>query len=217
MLYFCIILDLHPGNIICQKVIQNRNDWFTFNITRKIHKAYNIFTNRNDEDLNKSDREEKNEVWRLVMIDAGLTTHLSLYNQRNFLDVFQAIVMNDGVKVGRLMIERSPSKSCIGANEFCEEMAAIVKEVHQGGLSLQNVSVGVLLQRLLVACYRHQVKLEAQFASLLLALGVLEGLGRRLDPNVDILRMASPYILRATLKEIRNTSQFKNSEIKSDD
>jgi predicted unusual protein kinase regulating ubiquinone biosynthesis (AarF/ABC1/UbiB family) len=33
----------------------------------------------------------------------------------------------------------------------------------------------------------------------LLAIGVVEGLGRRLDPDVDILKKAAPYILKAAV------------------
>ena len=56
-----------------------------------------------------------------------------------------------------------------------------------------------ILQSLLVACYKYQVKLESKFVSVLLAIGVVEGLGRRLDPDVDILKKAAPYILKAAV------------------
>ena len=39
------------------------------------------------------------------------------------------------------------------------------------------------------------VKLESNFVSVVVAIGVLEGLGRRLDPDVDLIGLATPYIL----------------------
>lgn len=52
-----------------------------------------------------------------------------------------------------------------------------------------------------VTCYcnvsfLHQVKLESNFASIVFAIMVLEGLGRSLDPNLDILEIARPLLLR---------------------
>lgn len=32
-------------------------------------------------------------------------------------------------------------------------------------------------------------------------LGIVEGLGRRLDPDVDILKRAAPFILKAAINE----------------
>lgn len=68
---------------------------------------------------------------------------------------------------------------------------------------LKNVSVGKLLQQVLVACYTHQVKLDPKFVSLVLALGIMEGLGQRLDPDVNILLKATPWVLQAVLVEYK--------------
>ena len=35
--------------------------------------------------------------------------------------------------------------------------------------------------------------------AVIIAMGVLEGLGRRLDPDIDVLLRAAPYVLRAAL------------------
>lgn len=48
-------------------------------------------------------------------------------------------------------------------------------------------------------CYTHQVKLEPKFVSVMVALGVVEGLGKRLDPEVDVLKRAAPYVFKAAL------------------
>jgi aarF domain-containing kinase len=67
------------------------------------------------------------------------------------------------------------------------------------GLSLGKIGIGYLLQKVLVLCYTHQVKLEPKFVSVMVALGVVEGLGKRLDPDVDVLKRAAPYVFKAAL------------------
>lgn len=137
----------------------------------------------------------------MAMIDAGLVAELGPEDRRNFIDLFKAVVRNDGRLVGRLMIERSRDHGagCLNPEAFEREMEAVVAAVHSSGLALGRIGVGALLQRVLIACYTHGVKLESKYASVIIGIGVLEGLGRQLDPDVDILMRAAPYVFKAAL------------------
>lgn len=42
-----------------------------------------------------------------------------------------------------------------------------------------------------------QVKLESRFASVVTAIAVLEGVGRSLDPDLNILQAALPVVAKA--------------------
>ena len=42
--------------------------------------------------------------------------------------------------------------------------------------------------------------IEPNFANLVLGIAVVEGLGRSLDPNADIIRVSIPILLRARMK-----------------
>ena len=137
--------------------------------------------------------------FELIFIDVGITVELKPADRRNFIDLFTAIVKRDARAVGRLMVERSRGKKCNDPVAFEKDLAAIVDDVHANGLSLGRIKVGELLQRVLVLCYIHGVKLESRFANLILAIGVLEGLGRRLDPDLDLISRAAPFILKSTV------------------
>jgi aarF domain-containing kinase len=144
-------------------------------------------------------RDKGNGELELSMIDAGIVAKLLPEDRKNFIELFDAVIKNDGKRVGRLMIERSRGKVCINEDGFMKELDDVVKEVHQSGLSLGRIGIGPLLQKVLVACYNHGVKIESRFAIVIIALGISEGLGRRLDPDVDILKCAVPYVLKASL------------------
>lgn len=134
---------------------------------------------------------------KLCLIDAGIVAELSPADRENFIALFKAVITNDGKNVGKLMIERSRGNisDVIDREGFENGMAAIVDEVFEHGLSLGRIGIGDLLQRVLVLCFNHHVKLESSFVSVVVAIGVLEGLGRRLDPDVDLIGLATPYIL----------------------
>ena len=46
---------------------------------------------------------------------------------------------------------------------------------------------------------RHQIQLEANFATIVLAMAMLEGLGRSLNPDLDLLEKARPVLLGSYL------------------
>lgn len=55
-----------------------------------------------------------------------------------------------------------------------------------------------MLGDVLQACRTHRVLLEARFAGTVAAVAVLEGLGRSLDPELDIIKAATPVVLKAS-------------------
>ena len=57
------------------------------------------------------------------------------------------------------------------------------------------MQVGELLSQVFSVLMKYHVKMESNFASVMLAIFVLEGLGRSLDPDLDILERARPVLL----------------------
>ena len=118
-------------------------------------------------------------------------------DRRNFLELFNAVLQNNGKEVGKLLIERSRTGQCRDYESFLSKTEALVNDVHESGLSLGKISVGKILTDILALCYIHEVKLESRFVSVVLALGIVEGIGRTLDPDIDILHEAGPYVFEA--------------------
>ncbi|XP_078199754.1 putative aarF domain-containing protein kinase 2 isoform X5 [Callithrix jacchus] len=65
-------------------------------------------------------------------------------------------------------------------------MAVVMGQLH----------VSSLLSSVFKLLMTHKVKLESNFASIVFAIMVLEGLGRSLDPKLDILEAARPFLLK---------------------
>ena len=175
--------DMHPGNILLRGLKPNKE-----NIQGK--------DGRNPDNI-KYGICDGNES--IVLLDAGISATLSTNDRQNFIDLFHCIVTNQGYKAGILMAERSKGglEGSIKPEEFANKMQELVESIHKIGLSLGKVSVAELLQRVLVLCYVHSVKLDASFVRVVLGMVVVEGFGRRLDPEVNLLAEALPYILSA--------------------
>ncbi|KAG0136984.1 ABC1 family-domain-containing protein [Tuber indicum] len=138
-----------------------------------------------------------NEGYRpqLIFIDTGLVTELNSVNRRNFLDLFRAIAEFDGYRVGHLMIERCRSPSAVIDNEiFTLKMQHLILAVKSRTLALGNIKIGDLLAQVLQMVRVHHVRMEGDFINVVLSILLLEGIGRSLDPNLDLLKSSLPML-----------------------
>ncbi|KAL2093880.1 hypothetical protein ACEWY4_011192 [Coilia grayii] len=133
---------------------------------------------------------------QLVLLDAGIVAQLSEGDLSNFRAVFTAVVLRQGERVAELILHHARANDCQDVALFKKEMAQLVDQALSGALSLGKIQVAELLSRVFGLLIHHKVKLESNFASIVFAIMVLEGLGRSLDPNLDILEIAKPLLLK---------------------
>ncbi|XP_028624281.1 uncharacterized aarF domain-containing protein kinase 2 isoform X1 [Grammomys surdaster] len=133
---------------------------------------------------------------RLVLLDAGIVAKLQASDLRNFRAVFQAVVMGQGHRVAELMLHHAQANECKDVERFKAEMATLVTQARKNIVTLEKLHVSSLLASVFKLLMTHKVKLESNFASIVVAIMVLEGLGRSLDPTLDILEAAKPFLLK---------------------
>lgn len=133
--------------------------------------------------------EEEGYQPELVFLDAGLISELSPKNLRNFLDLFAAIANFDGKLAGRLMVERCRSPELVTDKAgFERTMEHIVSSVKNNTFNLANLQIGDVLSEVLKSVRVYHVKMEPDFVDTVLSILILEGIGRRLDPDLDVRR-----------------------------
>nr|XP_005551002.2 uncharacterized aarF domain-containing protein kinase 2 isoform X2 [Macaca fascicularis] len=132
---------------------------------------------------------------RLVLLDAGIVAELQASDLRNFRAVFMAVVMGQGQRVAELILHHARASECRDVEGFKTEMATLVTQARKNTITLEKLHVSSLLSSVFKLLMTHKVKLESNFASIVFAIMVLEGLGRSLDPKLDILEAARPFLL----------------------
>lgn len=178
--------DLHAGNVLIQ----------TTTVERK-RSAWSSFWNAGPEQ--PAEMVTKRQI---VFIDAGIATSLSPNDQRNLVDLFRAVILNDGNKAGRLMVERAANERCSqipgGIDRFASGIGGLVSEFHERrkeGLTLGAVRIGSLLSRVLDLCREYGVEIDPSMSSIVISTLVLEGLGRSLAPELNLIDFAVPFVL----------------------
>mmetsp|Transcript_28351 Transcript_28351/g.35058 ORF Transcript_28351/g.35058 Transcript_28351/m.35058 type:complete len:588 (-) Transcript_28351:88-1851(-) len=177
--------DLHPGNVLVRKtsVVKSINWW------------ENIVKTDDEKGLNE-------EKYTIIFVDAGIVTKLKDKDQQNLKDLFKAVILNNGKEAGRLMVERARYERCSqmegGIEKFSQGIAEIVNEFHdrrKQGLTLGVVRIGSLLSSVLDLCRLYGVEIDPAMANVVMSTLVLEGLGRALEPDLNLLDIALPFVL----------------------
>jgi ubiquinone biosynthesis protein len=132
---------------------------------------------------------------RVVMIDLGMVTEIPPDMRRIWIDTFIALSQGDGATTARLFYGYAPT---VGASRYAdferdvsESVAALV------GKSLGDVEIGEAVGGMMNVLRRHRVQVDPTFTVVHIALVVAEGLGKQLDPDIDMLALAAPFLMRA--------------------
>ncbi|KZP25451.1 ABC1-domain-containing protein [Athelia psychrophila] len=147
----------------------------------------------------------------IVFIDAGLVTTLNATNRQNFLDLFRAVAEFDGYRTGQLMVARcrAPGRA-IETETFALKMQHLVLSVKRKTFSLGQIKISDILTEVLRAVRAHHVKMEGDFINTVLSILLLEGIGRQLDPRLDLFKSALP-ILRQLGREMSTQESMTSS------
>lgn len=205
--------DLHPGNIMIRFFKPSTKDFFQHlasQIFQTPEPADPIFSSDSKDIVNRLRAVHKDqEGWtaeldrlaaagyepELIFIDAGLVTTLDNENRRNFLDLFQAVAEFDGYKAGHLMVERCRTPDLvIDPETFALKMQHLVLSVKSKTFSLAAIKISDILTDVLKNIRQHHVKLEGDFVNTVISILLLEGIGRQLDPNMDLFKSALPIL-----------------------
>ncbi|KAJ5734226.1 hypothetical protein N7493_003012 [Penicillium malachiteum] len=132
---------------------------------------------------------------QLIFIDTGLVTELNDTNRRNFLDLFRAIAEFDGYRAGQLMVERCRTpEQVLDPETFALKMQHLVLSIKTRTFALGNIKIGDVLSEVLTMVRGHHVRFEGDFVNVVISCLLLEGIGRSLNPDLDLFKSALPIL-----------------------
>eukprot|EP01053_Blabericola_migrator_P013071 Blabericola_migrator_1__13070@NODE_883_length_6173_cov_565_747625_g623_i0_p3_GENE_NODE_883_length_6173_cov_565_747625_g623_i0NODE_883_length_6173_cov_565_747625_g623_i0_p3_ORF_typecomplete_len271_score34_85APH/PF01636_23/0_0018APH/PF01636_23/1_5e03WaaY/PF06176_11/7_7e03WaaY/PF06176_11/0_0061Kdo/PF06293_14/0_025Pkinase/PF00069_25/0_0098RIO1/PF01163_22/7_4e03RIO1/PF01163_22/0_018Haspin_kinase/PF12330_8/0_0098TSP_1/PF00090_19/0_024TSP_1/PF00090_19/6_6e03Pox_serthr_kin/PF05445_11/0_038DUF1679/PF0791 len=121
--------DLHPGNILIRArrpdelkeefEAEQRRRELEHPVLRRLRE---LRSNMRNIGLLRS----RKPLVELVILDAGLTSHLGPRDRKNFIDLFRALAFGDGYRAGELLLHRARHHACTDPHGFCEAVAKVV-------------------------------------------------------------------------------------------
>jgi ubiquinone biosynthesis protein len=137
---------------------------------------------------------------RYISLDFGIIGTLTEYDKEYLAQNFTAFFRRDYKRVAQLHIE----SGWVPPDTRVEELEAAVRTVCEPYFDrpLKEISLGLLLMRLFQTSRRFNVEIQPQLVLLQKTLLNIEGLGRQLDPDLDLWNTAKPFLERWMIEQI---------------
>lgn len=137
---------------------------------------------------------------RYISLDFGIVGTLTEFDKEYLAQNFLAFFRRDYKRVAALHIE----SGWVPASTRVEELEAAIRAVCEPYFDrpLAEISLGMVLMRLFQTSRRFQVEIQPQLVLLQKTLLNIEGLGRQLDPNLDLWSTAKPFLEKWMLEQM---------------
>jgi ubiquinone biosynthesis protein len=137
---------------------------------------------------------------RYISLDFGIVGTLTEVDKEYLAQNFAAFFRRDYKRVAELHIE----SGWVPRNTRVDELEAAVRAVCEPYFDrpLKEISLGLVLMRLFQTSRRFQVEIQPQLVLLQKTLLNIEGLGRQLDPDLDLWATAKPFLEKWMLGQV---------------
>ena len=137
---------------------------------------------------------------RFVAVDFGIMGTLTDVDKNYLAQNFLAFFQRDYKRVAQAHIEAGWVPPDTRVDEFENAIRAVCEPIFDK--PLKDISFGKVLLRLFQTGRRFNVEIQPQLVLLQKTLLNIEGLGRQLDPELDLWKTAKPYLERWMSEQI---------------
>ncbi|MCS4292249.1 ubiquinone biosynthesis protein [Comamonas sp. BIGb0152] len=143
---------------------------------------------------------EPESFGRYISLDFGIVGTLTEFDKEYLAQNFTAFFRRDYKRVAELHIE----SGWVPADTRVDELEAAIRAVCEPYFDrpLKEISLGMVLMRLFQTSRRFQVEIQPQLVLLQKTLLNIEGLGRQLDPDLDLWSTAKPFLEKWMLDQM---------------
>ena len=137
---------------------------------------------------------------RYISLDFGIVGTLTAFDKEYLAQNFTAFFRRDYKRVAELHIE----SGWVPADTRVDELEAAIRAVCEPYFDrpLKEISLGMVLMRLFQTSRRFHVEIQPQLVLLQKTLLNIEGLGRELDPDLDLWSTAKPFLEQWMLEQV---------------
>lgn len=130
---------------------------------------------------------------KVALLDLGLVAELDNEHRNAFARYFAAWAQGDGETMADIMVKHSPSPSIGDRAGFRAAVQQFVDRYH--GKRLGEVEVARVVYEMMAILRRFRVRMNATFTMVNIAIAVTEGIGKQLDPTLDLMNEAMPFFM----------------------
>jgi len=136
----------------------------------------------------------------ICFLDLGMVGRIGRKNREGFADLVMNIARRDGARVTEALLMLAISDEEPDRRSLERDVTELIDRHFYG--PLKELQIGKLLHQFLDLTSRHRLSIPPDLFLMIKALGTVEGVGRALDPELDIIKQAAPFVRHVQLDRL---------------
>jgi ubiquinone biosynthesis protein len=149
---------------------------------------------------------------RLVYLDVGLVGRVNESIRDTMLLLLLAITREDFEEVVHTFYKIGIKEENVDMSEFRADVIDICER--HFGKPLKYMELGAFIRDILEGVFRHRTRIPLEYALMCKALITMEGVGKKLDPDINIFEESHPYLVEI-FKQRYNPNRISKDITKS--
>ena len=145
---------------------------------------------------------------KLALIDFGLVGSLSDQRRRQLAQLLSGAVESNSQPVVDVLVDWAGDVD-MDVDALTADIDALLEEYN--GANLAQINIGIVFNQLTSLARDHMLTMPSELTTLIKAVMILEGLGKRLSPDFDLVKEAGPFVRRAILQRYSPSSMLRRS------
>ena len=145
---------------------------------------------------------------RMVAVDFGIVGRLGKGERRYLAEILWGFLQRDYPRVAAVHFEAGYVPASHDRAAFAQALRAVGEPIF--GRSASDVSMNRLLTQLFEVTALFDMRLRPELVLLQKTMVTVEGVARRIDPNLDIWASAEPVVRRWITRELGPTRRVKD-------
>ncbi|MBI2485991.1 MAG: AarF/ABC1/UbiB kinase family protein [Deltaproteobacteria bacterium] len=133
------------------------------------------------------------EGGRLAYLDLGLAGRVREEVRDKMLLLLLAITREDFEEVAQIFYKIGIKEDEVDMSEFRADVIDICEK--HFGKPLKYMELGAFIKDIIEGSFRHRIRIPYEYALMCKALITMEGVGKKLDPDINIFKESHPYLV----------------------
>lgn len=134
----------------------------------------------------------------ICYVDFGMMGRINRRERHDFADLIMYIVRRNEKKVVDVILKLVEVHGTVNRSELESDVSELIDSYL--GLPLKHLEIGPIMQQLLELVSRHKLCLKPNLYLVVKSAATVEGLGRVLNPDFEIVAHAEPFIKKLQLE-----------------
>lgn len=137
----------------------------------------------------------------ICFLDFGMMGRLTRQNREDFTDLMMNIVERNEKKVTDMVLKLTNHYGRIDRDALSRDLSEMLDRYLY--LPLKQLEAGKILQEMLEMVSRHKIYFKPNLYLMMKALSTVEGVGQKLDPELELIKLAEPFMKKVKADQVR--------------